>query len=41
MSRFYVGDSVPVLADIADADGVERLILDLREKPRSAFVQNS
>jgi hypothetical protein len=41
MSRFYVGDSVPVLADIADADGVERLILDLREKSRSAFVQNS
>jgi len=41
MSRFYVGDSVPVLADIADAEGVERLILDLREKSRSAFVQNS
>jgi hypothetical protein len=41
MSRFYVGDSVPVLADIADADGVERLILDLREKFRPALVQNS
>jgi len=41
ISRFYVGDSVPVLADIADAEGVERLILDLREKSRSTFVQNS
>ena len=41
MSRFYVGDSVTVLADIADADRVERLILDLREKSRPAFVQNS
>lgn len=41
MSRFYFGDSVPVLADIADADQVERLILDLREKSRPMFVQGS
>ena len=41
MSRFYVGDSVPILADIVDADQVERLILDLREKSRTAFVQHS
>ena len=30
-----------IYADIADAGGVERPILDLREKSRSAFVQNS
>ena len=36
ISRFYLGDSTPVLADIPDADQVERLILDLREKSRLA-----
>ena len=40
MSRIYVGDSIPVLADITDADQVERLILDLREKRRPVAAQS-
>lgn len=34
VSLLYLGDSTPVLADIPEADRVERLILDLREKSR-------
>lgn len=34
MSRFYMGDGVPTLADIDDADSVYHLILDLREQAR-------
>jgi hypothetical protein len=33
MSRFDVGD-VPVFADINDVDGVQRLVMELREKAR-------
>ncbi|MGB7845928.1 MAG: hypothetical protein WBL63_09960 [Candidatus Acidiferrum sp.] len=36
ISRFHIGDRVPVLADIDDVDSVYRLILDFREKSRSA-----
>jgi hypothetical protein len=36
MSRFYISNSVPTLADIDNVDYVHRLILDLREKSRVA-----
>ncbi|HTB93818.1 MAG TPA: hypothetical protein VK728_13375 [Candidatus Sulfotelmatobacter sp.] len=34
MSRFYMGDGVPTLADIENVDSVYHLILDLREQAR-------
>jgi hypothetical protein len=38
MSRFDMGDGVPVLADIDDVDSVDRLIMELREKARKETI---
>ena len=39
MSRINIGQAVPALADIANANSVYRLVLELREKARKPSSQ--